>query len=74
LSQPQAHNLFSKALHRGWVTTLFRDEVIHTHPFVQQFFEGIKGHNKRVSDAKEAYSFVLQNAYVNQLLYMPRVH
>lgn len=40
--------------------TLYRDEVIHTHNFVQQFFEAIK--SKRVSDVKDAYNHVLQYA------------
>ncbi|XP_074604970.1 nck associated protein 1 Hem isoform X2 [Brevipalpus obovatus] len=60
LNQPAAHELFSKALQCGWVMTLFRDEVIHTHNFVQQFFETIK--SKRVSDVKDAYNHVLQFA------------
>lgn len=62
LSQGPAQDLFNKALHCGWVTTLFRDEVIHTHQFAQTFFEGIKGYNKRVSDIKEAYNSVSNNA------------
>lgn len=62
LNQTPAHDLFSKALQCGWVITLYRDEVIHTHAFVQHFFEGIKGYNKRVSDVKDAYNNVLQNA------------
>ncbi|RWS03999.1 membrane-associated protein Hem-like protein [Dinothrombium tinctorium] len=62
LNNPQALDLFTKALQCGWVTTLFRDEVIYTHSFVQQFFDSIKGYNKRVSDVKEAYQYVLQHS------------
>ncbi|XP_076355229.1 nck associated protein 1 Hem isoform X2 [Tachypleus tridentatus] len=62
LSQPPAMDLFMKALHSGWVTTLFRDEVLHTHLYIQQFFETIKGYNKRVSEIKDAYNFALQNS------------
>ena len=62
LQHPNAQDLFQKALQCGWVTTLFRDEVLLTHAFVQQFFESFKGYNKRVSDVKEAHSWVLTNA------------
>lgn len=62
LNEQQSNELFFKALQNGWVTTLFRDEVIMTHAFVQQFFEGIKGYSKRVSDVKDAYNYSLQNA------------
>lgn len=64
LQQPSAHDLFQKALQCSWVTTLFRDEVIHTHAFVQTFFEQFKGYNKRVADVKEAYNWVITKAYV----------
>jgi hypothetical protein len=63
LNQPTTQDLFTKALHCGWVTTLFRDEVLHTHSFVQQYFESHKGYNKRVSEVKDAYNWVLQNRY-----------
>lgn len=62
LTQPIAQDLFSKALHCGWVTTIFRDEVLHTHSFVQQFFDTFKGYNKKVTEVKEAYNWVLQHA------------
>lgn len=61
LNQAQNYELFTKALQCGWVTTLFRDEVINTHSFVQQFFESVKGYNKKVSDVKEAYNYVVQH-------------
>lgn len=62
LHQNPAQDLFHKALQCGWVTTLFRDEVVHTHQFAQTFFESIKGYNKRVSDVKDAYNIVSTNA------------
>lgn len=65
LNEQQSNELFFKALQNGWVTTLFRDEVIMTHAFVQQFFEGIKGYSKRVADVKDAYNYSLQNAANN---------
>jgi len=65
LNEQHSNELFFKALQNGWVTTLFRDEVILTHTFVQNFFEGTKGHSKRVSDVKDAYNYSLQNAASN---------
>uniref|UniRef100_T1JIM6 Membrane-associated protein Hem n=1 Tax=Strigamia maritima TaxID=126957 RepID=T1JIM6_STRMM len=43
LSQQGALDLWSSALQTSWVTTLFRDEVLHTHTYIQTFFESIKG-------------------------------
>lgn len=62
LSQPPAQELFQGALHGGWVHTLFRDEVLQTHLYIQQFFESVKGYNKRVSEVKDCYNYALQNA------------
>lgn len=62
LSQPPAQELFQNALHGGWVHTLFRDEVLHTHYYIQQYFETVKGYNKRVSEVKECYNHALQYA------------
>ncbi|CAG2161911.1 unnamed protein product [Oppiella nova] len=62
LNQAITQDLFTKALHCGWVTTLFRDEVLHTHAFIQQYFESHKGYNKRVSEVKDAYNWVLQHS------------
>ncbi|GFV82976.1 membrane-associated protein Hem [Trichonephila clavipes] len=62
LSQPPAQELFQSALHGGWVHTLFRDEVLQTHLYIQQFFESIKGYNKRVSEVKESFNYAIQNA------------
>lgn len=61
LQQSAASDLFIKCLQCGWVTTVFRDEVIQTHAFAQQFFEGIKGYNKKVSDVKDAYNWISSN-------------
>ena len=61
LQQPAAADLFQKVLQCGWVTTLFRDEVIQTHSFAQTFFEGIKGYHKKVSDIKDAHNWVMTN-------------
>uniref|UniRef100_A0A6G1S5S9 Membrane-associated protein Hem n=1 Tax=Aceria tosichella TaxID=561515 RepID=A0A6G1S5S9_9ACAR len=62
LNQPIAQELFNKSLQCGWCISLFRDEVIHTHSFVQTFFESIKAPNKRISELKEANNIVLQRA------------
>ncbi|XP_054709412.1 membrane-associated protein Hem-like [Uloborus diversus] len=62
LSQPPAQELYQSALHGAWVHTLFRDEVLQTHLYIQQFFESIKGYNKRVAEVKECYNYAIQNA------------
>lgn len=62
LSQPIAQELFNRSLQCGWCISIFRDEVIHTHSFVQAFFESIKVPNKRISELKEAHNVVLQRA------------
>lgn len=54
--------MFVNALKCGWVTPLFRDEVLQTHQFVQQYFEMHKGDNKRISKVKDAYNYVLQHS------------
>lgn len=61
-NQPIALDLFNKSLQCGWCISLFRDEVIITHPFVQSFFESVKAPSKRISEVKEAYNFVTQKA------------
>lgn len=62
LNQPVALELFNKSLQCGWCISLFRDEVIHTHSFVQSFFESIKVPSKRISEVKEAHNIVLQKS------------
>lgn len=62
LNQPIAQDLFNKALQCGWCISLFREEVLHTHSFVQAFFESIKVSNKKISEIKDAHNFVLQRA------------
>lgn len=58
-NQPIAQELFLKSLQCGWCISLFRDEVIHTHPFVLSFFESIKMPNKRINEVKDAHNYVL---------------
>lgn len=62
LNQPIAAELVNKSLQCGWCISLFRDEVIHTHSFVQSFFESIKAPSKRISELKEAHNIVLQRS------------
>lgn len=62
LSQPIAQELFNKSLQCGWCISLFRDEVIQTHTFVQTFFESMKVSGRRISELKDAQNFVLQRA------------
>ena len=63
LSQGQtANELWTLALQSGWIMTLFRDEVVYIHQYLQTFFEGIKGYSKKVTEIKELYNTALQKA------------
>ncbi|KAL7636676.1 UNVERIFIED_CONTAM: hypothetical protein RMT77_012425 [Armadillidium vulgare] len=62
LQNQQFNEMFIQALHSGWVVTLFRDEVLYHHSFIQSFFETRKDLSKRISDIKEAYSAAVQHA------------
>ncbi|KAG1685800.1 Membrane-associated protein Hem [Nymphon striatum] len=62
LNQPHAFDLWRQALQSGWVITLFRDEVLHIHSYIQSYFESIKGYNKRVSEVKDCCNHALQNS------------
>ena len=62
LSHSTAAELWTLALQSGWVLTLFRDEVVYIHAYIQTFFEGIKGYGKKVTEVKELYNTALQNA------------
>ena len=48
VKNPQASELFSLALNCSWVVSLFRDEVLYVHSYMQGFFESIKGYSKKV--------------------------
>lgn len=61
-NQSLATELFNKSLQCGWCISLYRDEVIQTHSFVQSFFESIKVTSKRISEVKESHNFVMQKA------------
>lgn len=62
LSKEEPNSLWVAALESGWVLTLFRDEVIYIHQYIQGFFEGIKGYGKRVSEVKDCYNQAVQKA------------
>jgi len=49
-------------LKSSWVVTLFRDEVLYIHSYVNAFFDGMKGYSKRISDVKDACAYAVQNA------------
>lgn len=63
LNQSETQQLFLNSLKCGWVLSLFRDEVLYTHTFVQQYFETHKGYNRRISEVKEAFNFVIQKRF-----------
>ncbi|XP_050734485.1 membrane-associated protein Hem-like isoform X2 [Eriocheir sinensis] len=62
LQKPQALDCWTQALQTGWAITLFRDEVLHPHSYVQSFLETKKELSKRVSDVKESYSQAVTHA------------
>ncbi|XP_068207271.1 membrane-associated protein Hem isoform X2 [Palaemon carinicauda] len=62
LQKPQALDCWTQALQTGWVITLFRDEVLHPHSYIQSFLETKKELGKRNSDVKESHSQAVTNA------------
>lgn len=62
--QQVANKLWVAALESNWTITLFRDETVYIHSFVQSFFDTLKGYGKRVSEVKEAYNQATQKALV----------
>lgn len=58
----QALECWTQALQTGWVITLFRDEVLHPHSYIQSFLETKKELSKRISDVKESYSHAVAHA------------
>lgn len=62
LQQEAFNKMWIGALESSWVLPLFRDEVIHIHPYIWQFFDGMKGYGKRVSEVKDCYSHAVQKA------------
>lgn len=62
LQQEHFNKLWINALESSWVLPLFRDEVIHIHSYIWQFFDTMKGYSKRVSEVKECYNQAVQKA------------
>ncbi|XP_063219756.1 membrane-associated protein Hem [Bacillus rossius redtenbacheri] len=62
LVQERANRLWISALESSWVVVLFRDEVVYIHSYIQNFFDGIKGYSKRISEVKDCYSQAIQKA------------
>ncbi|CAL4093232.1 unnamed protein product, partial [Meganyctiphanes norvegica] len=58
----QALDVFTQALTTGWVITLFRDEVLQFHSYIQTFFDTKKELSKRNSDVKECYTEAVTKA------------
>ncbi|VDP07691.1 unnamed protein product [Soboliphyme baturini] len=65
VGQPVFSELWQQALESGLTMTLFRDEVIATHHFVQSVLETVKGYSKRVSEVKEYCLNASQNSALN---------
>uniref|UniRef100_A0A0V0G7U7 Putative membrane-associated hematopoietic protein n=1 Tax=Triatoma dimidiata TaxID=72491 RepID=A0A0V0G7U7_TRIDM len=62
VSNEQAHKMWSAALESSWVITLFRDEVIYIHSYIQGMFDTIKGYSKRISEVKDFFNHAVQKA------------
>ena len=62
LQNQQFSEIFVQALQSGWVLTLFRDEVLYHHSFIQSYFETRKDLAKKTSDIKDAYSSAVQHS------------
>lgn len=62
LQQDAFNKMWISALESSWVLPLFRDEVIHIHSYIWQFFDGMKGYSKRVSEVKDCYNQAIQKA------------
>ena len=64
LTNQTATELWTLSLSCNWVVSLFRDEVLYIHSYVQSFFEasGIKGYGKKASEVKDCYNAAIQSA------------
>ncbi|KAF4526918.1 hypothetical protein B566_EDAN008361 [Ephemera danica] len=62
LGHEQPNKLWISALESSWVVSLFRDEVLHIHSYIQAFFDAIKGYGKRISEVKDCYNQAAQKA------------
>ncbi|XP_047497315.1 membrane-associated protein Hem-like isoform X1 [Penaeus chinensis] len=62
LQKQAALECWAQALQTGWVITLFRDEVLHPHSYIQAYLETKKELSKRTSDVKESYSHAVTHA------------
>jgi hypothetical protein len=69
LTQTGYAEMWQRSLQGGITVRLFRDEVLHIHQYIQQYFETLKGYHKRLADLKECYSISLQNRY-NYFVYI----
>ncbi|XP_067656118.1 nck-associated protein 1-like isoform X1 [Haliotis asinina] len=65
VSEAKAWDLWKTALSSAYIIQLCRDEVLHIHSYVVNFFDSLKGHNiqhKRVTEVKELQTLALQTA------------
>ena len=65
LSHEVARERWRKAHNSSRTTMLYREEVIYTHSYVQNYFESIKGYGKKVTEVKECYTVALATAAAN---------
>ncbi|XP_074659971.1 nck-associated protein 1-like [Tubulanus polymorphus] len=62
VNNPQANELWKAALHSSYILPLCRDEVLHTHMFIMNYFDNTKGQSRRVNEIKEYHAIAVQNA------------
>ncbi|XP_066564392.1 nck-associated protein 1-like [Amia ocellicauda] len=58
-TNPPSQDLWKMALRSGMCVSLIRDEVLFFHKTIEDFFDTLKGYNKRIADIKEAKENVI---------------
>lgn len=61
-TNPQCLDLWKLALQGSLCITLIRDEILHIHKVIEEFFGSIKGYGKRINDVKECKEHAVTNS------------
>ncbi|XP_069509310.1 nck-associated protein 1-like [Ambystoma mexicanum] len=61
-TNPQCLDLWKLALQGSLCITLVRDEILHIHKVIEEFFGNIKGYGKRINDIKECKENAVANS------------
>ncbi|CAL1535111.1 unnamed protein product [Lymnaea stagnalis] len=62
LTDPNAQALWKECLQSGFIITLHRNDNLHIHSYVINFFESLRGQNRRVNELKEFQTVAFQNS------------